>query len=319
MELELRHLRVVRAIADAGSVSRAAAVLRISQPALTAQLKRIEGAVGGVLFARERHGVAPTALGEFVLERARAVLPAVDELRRDVRQAAAQSPLRIRVTALPGPILAGLVRRLRGLLPDAELTAEAGHGTARLLDMVATEVTDCAVVGEVDGYPMPAPSGVECHPVVTEPVFALLPAGHPLARYDEVELAELAREPWALPPLADDRMWDAVRALVERVGAVPNVAYQGDGSPLVDLVRNGQAVALVQPTIVQQPGVVVRPIAGSPLRWRHAIAWRQRSPLAGFRDELLGFCREAYEQAADRSLAYQAWRARTAAVSQPVG
>ncbi|MGH8795377.1 MAG: LysR family transcriptional regulator, partial [Stackebrandtia sp.] len=47
MEVELRHLRAVCAVADAGSVSKAAAALGISQPALTAQLRRIEQSLGG--------------------------------------------------------------------------------------------------------------------------------------------------------------------------------------------------------------------------------------------------------------------------------
>lgn len=65
MELELRHLRTVRAIADAGSLTRAATVLGLAQPALSAQLKRIERALGGALFERGRHGVRATALGNW--------------------------------------------------------------------------------------------------------------------------------------------------------------------------------------------------------------------------------------------------------------
>src|SRR5690606_25689686 len=82
MELELRHLKTIRAIADAGSLTRAATELGLAQPALSAQLKRIERALGGALFERGRHGVRVTALGELVLERTRVVLPAVTELQQ---------------------------------------------------------------------------------------------------------------------------------------------------------------------------------------------------------------------------------------------
>ncbi|MBT2878923.1 LysR family transcriptional regulator, partial [Streptomyces sp. McG6] len=50
MDLELRHLRTVRAIADEGSLPRAAAALGLAQPALSSQLRRIEKALGGPLF-----------------------------------------------------------------------------------------------------------------------------------------------------------------------------------------------------------------------------------------------------------------------------
>ena len=59
MNVELRHLRVVVLVAEAGSVGRAARWLKVSQPSLTAQLKRIEAAFGGELFERSRTGVTP--------------------------------------------------------------------------------------------------------------------------------------------------------------------------------------------------------------------------------------------------------------------
>ncbi len=59
MELELRHLRTVRAIADTGSLTKAAATLGLAQPALSAQLRRIEKALGGTLFERDHTGPAP--------------------------------------------------------------------------------------------------------------------------------------------------------------------------------------------------------------------------------------------------------------------
>lgn len=86
MDLDIRHLRLVDTIARATSITKAATVLGVSQPALTLQLQRVERLVGGPLFHRERHGVRPTALGEMVLTHGRAVLVTVDGLARSVRQ-----------------------------------------------------------------------------------------------------------------------------------------------------------------------------------------------------------------------------------------
>ncbi len=59
MNLELRHLKVVCAIAETGSVTKAASLLGLAQPALTAQLQRIERTLGGPLFERDRRGARP--------------------------------------------------------------------------------------------------------------------------------------------------------------------------------------------------------------------------------------------------------------------
>ncbi|NEE49698.1 LysR family transcriptional regulator, partial [Streptomyces sp. SID8455] len=74
--------------------TKAAATLGLAQPALSAQLRRIEKALGGTLFERDHTGARATPLGELVLERARVVLPAVSELQAEaVRFANATGPL----------------------------------------------------------------------------------------------------------------------------------------------------------------------------------------------------------------------------------
>ena len=117
MELELRHLKVVCAIAELGSVTKAASALGLAQPALTAQLQRIERTLGGALFERDRRGARPTALGELVLNRARVVLPAVDGLRDEAARMAGAGTLRAAVQdrygGRPDPRRAGRPARRR--------------------------------------------------------------------------------------------------------------------------------------------------------------------------------------------------------------
>lgn len=82
MELELRHLRVLCAIADTGSVGRAAVLLGASQPATSTQLRRIERHLGAPLFERTAVGVAPTCFGVEVVAAARDLLTRADCLGR---------------------------------------------------------------------------------------------------------------------------------------------------------------------------------------------------------------------------------------------
>ena len=88
MDLEIRHLKVVCAIADTGSLTKAAALLGLAQPALTAQLQRIERRLGGPLFDRDRRGARPTAMGELVLSRARVLLGAMKGLEDEAARLA---------------------------------------------------------------------------------------------------------------------------------------------------------------------------------------------------------------------------------------
>ncbi|NED31180.1 LysR family transcriptional regulator, partial [Streptomyces sp. SID8499] len=91
MELEVRHLRVLCAIADSGSLHRAARELGMAQPSLSTQLRRIEQMLGGQLFVRARTGCRATPLGHEVLSRARPLVAELAALVTETRAAAARA------------------------------------------------------------------------------------------------------------------------------------------------------------------------------------------------------------------------------------
>src|SRR3712207_3018677 len=140
MNLELRHLKVVCAIAETGSVTKAASMLGLAQPALTAQLQRIERTLGGPLFERDRRGARPTALGELVLARARVPLPAMKGLQDEAARMASNGDdtgmSRYRIGASGGPIVGGLVHRLWETQPQAQITTHASYYVDELAGMV---------------------------------------------------------------------------------------------------------------------------------------------------------------------------------------
>lgn len=84
LHLELRHLRLVAAVADAGGQTRAARRLNLTQSALSHQLRELEARVGAPLFIRGRRGMVPTPMGERVLASARRVLHEVEGLEREL-------------------------------------------------------------------------------------------------------------------------------------------------------------------------------------------------------------------------------------------
>ncbi len=309
MNLEVRHLRVICAIADAGSLTRAAASLRMTQPGLSAQLRRIEAMLGGSIFERGQAGAVPTAFGELVLSRARAILPGIDGLLADTARAAAAHD-RIRVGSVGAPLLADLIVAVRELIPGAEVTARCQYSATPLLDDLVAGRLDAAVLGDNPGQELSPRDGVVLRPVVTEPVFALLPAGHPLAGREEASLTELVEDDWAMPHPDSDRTREYWASVFSLMGIEPRTPYEAEGRQLIEIVRTGLAVSLCQATFIEVPGVAVRPLAGDPLWYRHVLAWHRDGPLAAHGDEIVRRVGEGYLATCTSAPAYARWRER---------
>ncbi|WP_369185337.1 LysR family transcriptional regulator [Streptomyces sp. Y1] len=312
MELELRHLRIICSIAESGSLTRAAASLRLTQPGLSAQLTRIERVLGGELFSRAQSGVVPTAFGEVVLSRARAVLPTVDELL-GVSALAARTdgpPHRVRLGSVNAPLLGGLITAVRKHHPEAEISSRGQGCPVPLVEDVADGRLEAAVVGDSPGYELAAPPGVAVAPIATEPLFVALPAAHPLAAEEEVALADLAEEDWAAPRPDNDRIREYWSSTLLVLGHRLRVVHEAEGRLLLDIVRHGHAVSFCQATFEEVPGIAVRPIVGSPLSYRHLLAWHEEGPLAASGPALVRDVVAAYEAACGRSAVHRRWRER---------
>ncbi|MFF0432302.1 LysR family transcriptional regulator [Streptomyces sp. NPDC004327] len=277
MQLELRHLEAVCRIAEAGSLGRAAARLGVSQPALSAQLRRIERAAGGELFTRGRLGVEPTPLGEFVLSRARRVLGEMDALAAGARAAAPHPALRL------GCILLVLVDRLIGRL-DEELSGQeiavsidVEHSVTTLSRMLGAGQYDAILYGEVNDHEVALPEGVAARTLVArEPFCVRVSAAHPLAGRDRVDLADLAGETWMTMVEDDDGGPEALVEACRKAGFTPSLRYRiADRKMHYDLIAAGRAISVSQPTAPPAAGTVLRPLAGDPITGRIRLAWNR--------------------------------------------
>lgn len=306
MELETRHLRMVCAIADFGSVTRAAAALGMSQPALTRQVQRMERALGGMLFVRDGSGSTATALGHRVLARARALLPALDEINAEMGVGGGD-PQVVRYGAEAGPLAAGLLPHLRRIRPSAEVSFRTGTSPA-LVELVENGHLELAAIFEFPEYETRLSSDVDRHVVVTEPIFVLLAEDHPLAACEEIELAELADVHWALETPSGDRFREYLVEACHSAGFAPEVRYEIDFASSRDLIAAGQVVGLGQATYRTTAGMSLRPLAGAPLWQSHTLIWPRRASL-GVAD-LLDTARDVYASAVARSPIYHRWLAR---------
>jgi DNA-binding transcriptional LysR family regulator len=308
MELELRHLRVVCAVAETGSMTKAAARLGLAQPALTGQVKRIERALGGRLFERDRHGARPTALGELVLARARVLLPAARDLQDEATRFASAPPgtARCRLGAANGPILGRLVDRILAANPELDTTTLTDWSASRLAELVRVGRLDFALVGVCGDAPPPAGTDLVWEVLATDAVFLLVPREHPAAGRDEVELARFADTRWVATP-GDGCFADCFTAACAGAGFTPSMIYEVDVGSCADLVAAGRAVGLCQPTFRLVPGVVTVPIAGTPLRWRQLLGWHRHGPAAALAGLVAGYARAAYAEAVAGSPGYRRW------------
>jgi DNA-binding transcriptional LysR family regulator len=319
VELEIRHLRIVCAVAEAGSLTRAAAALRLTQPGLSAQLQRIEATLGARLFTRSPNGAVPTALGEVVLARARAVLPAMDDLARVTALAArtGQAPSRVRIGTINTPLIGGVLDAVRRLRPQAEVCSRLQGSPLPLIADLAEGRLEIAAVGDNPGFEITAPAEVVLTPVLTEPVFVALPATHPMADAATVNLADLQHEDWVAPPADADRTREYHAATLASTGRTLRTVHEAEGRVVMELVRSGHALSLCQPTFPESPGIAVRPITGDPLWYRYLLAWHAAGPFAT--DEaaatLMACVQAAYQGAVGRSPTYRQWLAARDGVS----
>lgn len=249
MELEVRHFRVLCAIADAGSLHQAARELGLAQPSLSTQLRRIEQALGGRLFTRGHTGCRPTPLGRLVLSRARPLIGELSALVTEARAAAARTSAgpRLRIGATASRALPGWLRRLRSRVPVAEPSLQMDASASALLRLVAEGTLDLAFVHEVEGSPLRVPAGLRLRVLVErEPQFVSLAPDHPAAARSEVRLAELAEERWMVDSTVDGE-WDALCRVLREAGIEPDMLH-GDYLTAYSLAATGEVVTVSQPT-----------------------------------------------------------------------
>ena len=311
--LELRHLRTLCAIADTGSLRRAAVRQGYSQPAMTTQLQRIEHFFGEPLFDRSSTGVAPTPFGAEVVAQAREVLARVDAMGpRDVRPAAAPGRT-LRLAATNTPMLSGLVVRFRGAAPDHALTVTSVYSSAEIVSLLEDGAVDVAIGVDYPGQELRHSSAVAHRGIVTEPTFVAVPSGHRLAGRPEISLADLSDDAWFVTP-DDGAGWPGVFFTACQVaGFHPETVHEffGDRSQLHAMIAEGLGVAAVQATFAPTSGVAVKPLMGTPLWCRYLLAWKVGAVDDDIVDSIYRSAAASYRDLIVYAPHLQDWAART--------
>jgi LysR family transcriptional regulator, hydrogen peroxide-inducible genes activator len=190
-ELKLKDLRYLVAVAEQRHFGRAAARCFVSQPTLSAQLKKLEQSLGVQLIERAPNNVSLTAAGEQIVARARRIIEASEEVVELAR--AQRDPLagRLRVAFLPtiGPyLLPHVTRAIRKSLPQLELRLYE-YQTAPMLEKLREGELDLGVLA----LPVDL-TGLEARELYREAFTVALPERHPLARRETLRVTDLRGE-----------------------------------------------------------------------------------------------------------------------------
>jgi DNA-binding transcriptional LysR family regulator len=305
-ELELRHLRVVQAVAETGSLTKAAARLGVSQPALTAQLARIERVLGGTLFDRGPHGAEPTALGKFIVGRAEALLADMEALVGAARQQLADLEPRpaLRVGTTPMFMLAGFVELLRRGGSYSQISTLVEPSSQDVLGLLNASRIDVALCVRSDDITPADVSGVRLRTLVHEPILIAVAEDHRLAGEDTVDLAELADCDWVVPPPRDNPCRQRLLAACYAAGFTPRLRhFTNDTATARQLVTHG-AVSLAEAASRSGDGIAVRPLTGDPLISELLFATRLADPPPETADELFRAAASGYLTTIDRNPPY---------------
>jgi LysR family hydrogen peroxide-inducible transcriptional activator len=277
MDLKLKDLRYLVAVADQRHFGRAAARCFVSQPTLSAQLKKLEQAFGVQLIERAPNKVALTPAGEEIVARARRILEASDEIVTLARSHRDPLAGRLRIALLPtiGPYLLPRVAPLiRRQLPRLQLRLYE-YQTATMLEKLHGGELDLGILA----LPVEL-AGLESRELYREAFVLALPEHHRLTAHDSVRVGDLKGESLLL--LEEGHcLRDQALEVCSRIGVREDQDFRATSlETLRQMVAAGAGVTLL-PELAGRGayraarGVVLRPFA-KPAPVRHIGAlWRK--------------------------------------------
>jgi len=291
--MELHQLRYFVAVADEGSFSRAAAKVRVAQPSLSQQIRKLEAELGQPLFDRLPRSVVLTEAGRCLLEYARQILASIDDARRSVDELKGKIAGDVAVGAIPtvAPyVLPELVITFQKHYPDVTLHI-VEDATAGITRRIEAGELDVALASTCQQSPT-----VRVELLGKEPLLALVPEGHPLAKQTVITFDDLKSQRFLL--LHEMHcLSQQVHHLLESRRLHPEVALAGSQlSTIANMVAAEIGVSIVPQMMVKHhatPGCVSLPFAPpvperelnvlyNPLRFQSkaAAAFRQEATAA---------------------------------------
>jgi DNA-binding transcriptional LysR family regulator len=279
--MELRQLRSFVVVAEELHFRRAAERLRLAQPSVSQQVRRLEAELGVQLFNRNRRGATLTAAGEALLVDAREMLTNADRAAARARAVGLgqQGRLRLSLTrSLTGGIAGAIVAAFRTRYPNVELDLRVGNTMLHVEQLHA---------GDIDvGFVRPPLEDPDLEELLLgrEPMVCVLPEGHALTRRATVSPQDLRGQPlvwW--PESHGPGAWREVRREVCGEPPWPPIdRIEPEEERIVSAVAEGAGISFImleRSRSLSIPGAVYRRFAPPEPAMGIAIAWRRGDTL----------------------------------------
>lgn len=299
--LDVKQLRVLKAVSEYGSFSAAAEALSYTQPAISQQVAALEKSAGTTLVDRTSRGVRLTDAGRALVDHAQVVLARLAAAEAELDAIAGVRGGRVRLASFStasASLLPPALARFSERHPDVELTFSDTEPEDALQMLRAAEL-EVAVVfqfhGLTDQEAERLYGGIEMHPLVLDPMYLALPVGHPLAHKPRVRLQDVADETWIQEGDPRNACSRLQKAACRSAGFEPRVGFQSDDYNVVQgLVASGMGVSLLPSLALanMREDIVVRSLGKSaPARniCAATLAGRYRSPAT---EAMLGILEE---------------------------
>jgi DNA-binding transcriptional LysR family regulator len=259
--LSARRLEVLQAIATHGSFSAAATALDYTQSAVSQNVAALERETGITLIERAARPVRPTDAGAQLLEDATPGLEHLRRAERRLRELTALRTGRVRLGAFPtanAVLVPPALAAFRAAHPDVKTELVEAEPSA-MISALRDGTLDLGIVYTIPGREHPFHPPIALRPLIDDPLVAVLPAGHRLARRRAIRLDELADQEWVAAKRPND-----FRALFDELcteaGFEPRIAVE-TSDPGVGLTLAQAGVgALLIPALALHANPAVRPL-----------------------------------------------------------
>jgi LysR family transcriptional regulator, regulator for metE and metH len=265
MDLEIRHLRLIAAVAEVGSLTKAGERIHLTQSALSHQLRNIESRLGTPLFLRVGKRLVLTAAGERLLTVSREVLDRLEQTESDIRQLGKDRAGVLRLTTECYTCyhwLAPLLTPYRRRFPHVEVRIDIDATQDPFPKLLAGKLDLAIVTSPVRDRRLAQ------RPVFDDELMVIVRPDHPFATQRYVRATDLARETVLIyPPQSESRVLNEV---LLPTGITPRVEEVPLTEAMTEMVRAGLGVAVLARWAVQpllDRGVLVgRPLTARGLR-----------------------------------------------------
>ncbi|KRD65534.1 MULTISPECIES: LysR substrate-binding domain-containing protein [Sinorhizobium/Ensifer group] len=254
----LRQIEALKAVIECGTVSRAAEILHISQPAVSKLLAHLEEDTELALFDRVKGRLIPSEHGMRLYKEIDRVFAGIKQIERAVdlirREELGQISVGV-MPALSGPFISHTNKRFLARYGDAYISVVI-RSSQFIVEWLLSKQVDIGLINRNTDNPY-----IECVPLRGGDLVCIAPAGHRFAAKQEVEPADIDGEPY-IGFAADNRIRQKIESTLDGYGTRLNYIMDATLAPAVcEMVANGLGIAIVDPVFAygQRDHLTIRP------------------------------------------------------------